>query len=418
VSGQVVSVGLLTSYVRELLERDPLLGDLWVEGEVGDLFRARSGHTYFTLRDNDGQLKCVLFRTSMTQQGSPPSSGDRIAAHGRVTVYPRDGAVQLYVDMIQPAGVGLAALELERLRQRLESEGLFDWSRKRPLPSAPQCIGVVTSADGAAWQDIQQVIARRYPFAHLILSPTIVQGSKAPESIVRALELLQLDDRPTVVILARGGGSSEDLSAFNDERVVRAVFASRLPVIAGVGHETDRTLVDEVADLRAPTPSAAAELSVPSIADLPARIHEARDHLLAHVNSYMLAGHDRVCTASVSLHRRGPKMMLETAHQDVDRASEALTERMRTYVALLRSPVVTSGAVLRALDPIAVLNRGYAVVEAADSGQLIARVAEAPAGQSVRISFIDGAAAARVEESAPYVSPWRDHVEDEDGVTA
>jgi len=418
VTSDVVPVGLLTSYVREVLERDPLLSDLWVEGEIGDLFRAKSGHVYFTLRDDDGQIKCVLFRTTVTQIGLSPIAGDQIAAHGRVTLYPRDGAIQLYIDMIQPAGVGIATLELERLRQRLEAEGLFEESRKRALPPAPQCIGVVTSPDGAAWHDIQQVITRRYPFAHLILSPTVVQGNEAPESIVRALEVVQADGRPAVIILARGGGSSDDLAAFNDERVVRAVFASRVPVITGVGHETDHTLVDEVADLRAPTPSAAAELSVPSIALLPARINEARERLRTHLGGYLADRRDHTSSKSRDLQRRNPITMLETRRQTLDSATRQLSERMRDYVDLRRAPFATSRAILEALDPVAVLQRGYAVVQDEQSGKVIARVADALAGQTVRISFVDGAARSRIEESGQYVTPWREDNERERGVPA
>ena len=271
-SRQVVSIPLLTSYIRELLESDELLSDLWVEGEVAETFVARSGHVYFTLRDTDSQLKCVLFRAQAQRLRSMPRAGDQIAAHGRISVYERDGAYQLYVDLIQPAGLGILALQLELLRQQLAAEGLFEPSRKRPIPTMPSCIGVVTSAEGAVWHDIQHVLRRRFPLVHLLLASTPVQGDNAPAGIVAALQALQDDGRADVIIVARGGGSAEDLWCFNDERVVRAVFACRVPVVSGVGHETDWTLIDDVADLRAPTPSAAAELCSPSIVDLAARI--------------------------------------------------------------------------------------------------------------------------------------------------
>lgn len=409
---QVVPVGLLTAYVRELVDRDPLLADLWVEGEISDLFHAKSGHLYFTLRDDDGQLKCVLFRTHATQLGIVPRAGDQIAAHGHVTVYPRDGAIQLYVDLIQPAGVGVAALERERLRQQLDAEGLFDDARKRLLPTAPQCIGVVTSPDGAAWHDIQQVIGRRYPFAHLILSPTSVQGSAAPEAIVSALKLLQADGRAAMIILARGGGSAEDLWAFNDERVVRAVFACKVPVVTGVGHETDRTLVDEVADLRAPTPSAAAELSVPSIADFPQRIHEARRSLARYLEQRVADHRANLGATRLNLRRTSPVRLLQTRRQNHDDAAAATSAEIRKHLRQSRMSVANERALLDILDPIAVLDRGYAVVEDAESGKLIARVADAPAGQSLRISWIDGAALSHVRESGHFVSPWRE----DDGV--
>ncbi|MDP9365285.1 MAG: exodeoxyribonuclease VII large subunit, partial [Chloroflexota bacterium] len=299
----ILPVGLLTSYVRELLDGDPLLADVWVEGEISNLFLARSGHVYFTLRGDEGQLKCVLFRVHAARQRASLLPGDQVAAHGRVTVYEKDGALQLYVDVVQPAGLGLAALQLERLRQQLAAEGLFDPSRKRPIPERPRAIGVVTSADGAVWHDIQQVLRRRYPFAELILAPTLVQGERAPAAIVAAMAAIEADGRAEVVIVARGGGSAEDLAAFNDEAVVRAVFACRLPVVTGVGHETDRTLVDEVADLRAPTPSAAAELCVPSVLEIGARLAEARERLNRGIDLALENGRLRLRHAEAHLGR-------------------------------------------------------------------------------------------------------------------
>src|SRR5215217_777716 len=279
-SARLLPVGAFVCLFREALESDPLYADLWLDGEVSDVSRSSAGHVYFNLRDDDGCLKCVLFRGQALRQHYPLRLGDQIVVHGGLSIYPRSGAIQLVADLVQPAGLGAASLELEYLRQRLEAEGLFDPLRKRPLPTSPGTIGVVTSLHGAAWHDIVNVVGRRYPLADLVLSPAQVQGDGAAESIVRALQTLQNEADVDVVILARGGGASEDLSAFNDERVVRAVFASRVPVVTGVGHATDRTLVEDVADVFAPTPSAAAELCVPSIADLSERLHSMESRLI------------------------------------------------------------------------------------------------------------------------------------------
>ncbi len=261
---RLLPVGAFVYLLRDVLESDPLYSDLWLEGEVLDLSRSSAGHTYFSLGDDDGCLKCVLFRGQALRQHQLPKLGDQVVVHGGLSIYTRTGAMQLVADLVQPAGLGLVSLELEYLRQRLEAEGLFDPLRKRALPAAPRMIGVVTSEHGAAWHDIVEVVGRRFPLAELLLAPAQVQGDGAPESIVQALQAILSGSKVDVIILARGGGATDDLSAFNDERVVRAVFASHVPIVVGVGHATDRTLVEDVADLYAPTPSAAAELCVPS----------------------------------------------------------------------------------------------------------------------------------------------------------
>jgi exodeoxyribonuclease VII large subunit len=389
----VLPVGRLTDYVRQVLEDDRLLADVWVEGEVSQAFRAQSGHVYFTLRDDEGQLKCALFRAHAVRQQRLPTPGDQVAAHGHVTLYQRDGAVQLYADVVQPAGLGLAALQLERLRQKLEAEGLFDPSRKRPLPPSPRVIGVVTSADGAVWHDIQQVIGRRYPLAELVLAPTTVQGERAPAAIVAALQAIQDDGRAEVVILARGGGGAEDLWAFNDEQVIRAVFACRVPVVSGVGHETDWTLVDAVADLRAPTPSAAAELCVPSVADLAIRIGEARERLARCAEQVVHAGADDVALLRSRLDRRSPEPAIAARHALVAGLFRRATSRQHAIERESRAKLDAHRATLGALDPRAVLARGYALLHDAGDGTLIGSVTAAAPGRAFHAHLADGVAA-------------------------
>jgi len=267
-----ISVSELTRYLREWMESDELLRDVWVQGEITNLSRPASGHVYFTIKDEYSALKCVIWRTSAGRATSNLQSGLAVEVHGYVSVYERDGTYQLYVDAVRPAGEGTLFQEFLRLKARLEEEGLFDASRKKMIPQVPAKIGVVTSPSGAALQDILNTLQRRYPLVEVILAPAAVQGENAPGELAAAIGQLNREPGIDVIIVARGGGSLEDLWAFNDERVVRAVAASHVPIISGVGHETDFTLTDFAADLRAPTPTAAAEQAVPDQMDVRERL--------------------------------------------------------------------------------------------------------------------------------------------------
>lgn len=399
-NGRVVAVKTVTAYVRAVLERDDLLADLWVQGEVAAIYHHRSGHVYFTLQDGDAQLKSVLFRTQAARHRQLPAQGDLVVAHGKVTLYEQSSTVQLYADSVQPAGQGLAALELERLRQRLEAEGLFDESRKRPLPVAPRWIGVVTSPDGAVWHDIQHVLRRRYPLTHLILSPAQVQGERAPASLVAALEALQRDGRSEVIIVARGGGSAEDLAAFNDESVVRALFASRVPVISGIGHETDWTLADLVVDLRAPTPSAAAEVSTPSVIDLALRVYEARLEL-RQLAIGILADHQlELQHQQARLRHASPERLVASSHEAMRQLIGRARRGQRQTVELVRGGVTLQSTLLRSLNPVYVLGRGYAAVSIAATGQPVTSRRQIPNGDVLHLQLADGAVLSRVESRA------------------
>ncbi len=399
-TAQPLSVSELAAYARQVLDVDPILSDVWVTGEVGGLSAPASGHLYFSLGDGDAVLKCALFRNALRRQVHRPANGMQVTAHGRFDLYPRTGMLQLLVDSIQPAGLGLAALELERLRQRLEAEGLFDPARKRPLPAMPRCIGVVTSATGAVWHDIQQTMRLRFPLVELVLAPAKVQGDGAPESIAGALAALQADGRPEIIIVARGGGSAEDLAAFNSEIVVRAVFACRVPVVSGVGHETDTTLIDHVADLRASTPTAAAQRCVPALADLRERVAEASDRLgRAGVSAL---GDIRVRTTLVRarLARVHPGHLIDDARTEVLWSRKALERAETGHRAALANAVAHRRSVLAALDPRAVLDRGYAVVSEAETGTPVPRSTAATPGVAIRAVFADGTLLARVEAVA------------------
>lgn len=398
---QLVPVGILAAYIRDVLERDPILSDIWVEGEVSNVFRAQSGHVYFTLKDSDAQLKCVLFKAQAARQRSLPEPGQQTAVHGNISVYPRDGAIQLYADVIQPAGVGLLALQFEQLRQRLEADGLFDPSRKRELPPRPRAIGVVTSPDGAVWHDIQNVLQRRYPLVEVILAPTAVQGDSAPAAIAAALDAIQDVDRVDVVILARGGGSAEDLAAFNDEDVARMVFACRVPIVTGVGHETDWTIVDWVADLRAPTPSAAAELCVPDIAELRMRLDDAlyrATHALGAAISTATTG---LGTRRHRLRRLDPTRRLRAEHQHLSDCRRRLLQRQSDGLRYRRAGLLAQAGLLRALEPSGVLRRGYAVVSNNATGELVVSSSRITPGELVTAQFADGSVSAAVVSIAP-----------------
>ena len=278
----VYSVSQITRYLKESLEADSLLNDLWLRGEVSNLTRSAAGHYYFTLKDATSQVRCVMFRPAYG--GEHLAEGAAVIAHGRVSIYEVRGDLQLIADLAQPEGVGELHLELERLKMKLEAEGLFQVSRKRPLPEFPKRIGVATSPTGAVWHDIQNVLRRRYPLVELAFAPTPVQGDTAAAGIVDAFDAFNAEDDLDLVILARGGGSLEDLWPFNEEAVARAIYASRAPVISAVGHETDYTIADMVADCRAPTPSAAAELAAPDMDELMERIESRQRYIFQWVS--------------------------------------------------------------------------------------------------------------------------------------
>jgi exodeoxyribonuclease VII large subunit len=351
---------------------------------------------YFTLRDNVGQLRCALFAMKAAQVALTPRDGAKILAHGYVELYPRDGRCQLMVDDLRPAGAGDAYLRLEALKRRLAAEGLFALERKRPLPPAPRRIGVVTSPIGAAWHDIQTVVAKRDPRVELIFAPAQVQGIGSVESMIAALDALaQLRDLD-VLILARGGGAAEELWPFNDEALVRALSRFPRPVCSGIGHETDVTLADLVADVRAPTPSAAAALVVPDARAGQQRAELAWRRVAARVRERIDARRRRLEVARRLLDRRAPAMRLAVRRQRLDEARRALDRAIARAIPLRRQRAVAAQRRLAALSPLAVLGRGYTIVEGSD-GHVRASVTALATGERVRLRMRDGRAAAAIE---------------------
>ena len=422
-ANQILEVSVANAYLKQLLESDEILSDCWIQGEVSERFEARSGHIYFTLTDEQSTLKCVIFRGNALRQRAPFRDGDLVVSHGRLTIYEQRSQYQLIADSVQPAGAGLQALQLELLRQKLESEGLFDESRKRQLPAFPRTIGVVTSADGAVWHDIQHVLARRFPLAHLVLSPAQVQGEGAPASIVNALERLVRSERPDVIIIGRGGGSADDLMAFNDERVVRALFASPIPTVSAVGHETDWTLADLVADLRAPTPSAAAEVVSPSIVELAEYAQALGREVRRLGHAANRANVDSVAQLTLRIRRQSISATVARYRPTIDQATiriagagharlaksaadlTALSNEGRhswTLSAARRDARLDRlAAQLQALDPASVLERGFAIVTDRASGAVLTSVSSVKPGDSATIALKDGTMDATIDAIVP-----------------
>jgi len=391
------SVTELTRYLRDLLESDENLQDLWVEGEVSNLSQPSSGHLYFTIKDSSSALRCVMWRNAVTRQAFLPRDGDAIEVHGNISLYEASGYYQLYADLIRPAGEGALYQEFLRLKAQLESEGLFDPLRKKPIPPWPRIIGIVTSPTGAALRDMLRTIKRRYPPVEIILAPTAVQGEEAPAGILTAIESLNRVVKPDVILLARGGGSIEDLRAFNDESVARAIVDSQAPVITGVGHETDFTIADFAADLRAATPTAAAELATPDQADL-------RQALSALSADNLRAMQLLLQTRRTDLERSHSLLLSRSPLGRVRRDRQRLDElNLRGSIALMHTLEIDRARLagldlrLRALNPQAILERGFSIVTHLD-GRIVRSVQQVQPEDDLQVRVSDGEFGARVQD--------------------
>jgi exodeoxyribonuclease VII large subunit len=380
------TVSKLTFYIRKLLEEDELLQDVWVQGEISNLSRPASGHVYFTLKDSSAALKCVMWKTSAARLGIPLQEGKAVEVHGKIGVYEVSGQYQLYADQIRPVGEGELYQEFMRLKAMLEAEGLFAPERKRPIPMFPQRIGIVTSATSAALRDMLNTLRRRLPFVEVLLAPSPVQGIEAPPALVKAIQSLNLHS-PDVIIIARGGGSIEDLWAFNDERVVRAVVMSAVPVICGVGHETDFTLCDFAADLRAPTPTAAAELATQiTIIDLRGALQNYKTRILSATLNLLAEQKTTLLSLVSQLRYTSPGRRIQSERQRVDELARRAHSSLYHHIQLQSIHVKGMQRRLEALNPNAVLARGYAVLTRKDDGSVISRVEQAGDEMKVRVS--------------------------------
>ena len=362
-SPKVYSISEINAYLRQKFEADRQLQNVWLEGEISNWKPAASGHIYFTLKDTKATIRCVIWRTTASQLiYRPQREGEAILAHGKISIYEAGGNYQFYVDDLEPAGQGALHAEFERIKAHLSAEGLFDADLKQPLPAFPKRIGVVTSPDAAALRDILNVLRRRYPLAQVILSPTAVQGEAAPRQIMAALNLLA--QQPIdVIILARGGGSLEDLWAFNNEALARAIVACPIPIVTGVGHETDFTIADFVADVRAPTPSAAAEIASPNRFDLEQSLAGAEIALTDAARHIIHQARTDLNRQAWALERLSPQNQVNTFRQQIDSLTHRAGRALQHRLDLQRQQIAGLASRLETLNPQATLSRGYAIVQ-------------------------------------------------------
>ncbi|MDA8233499.1 MAG: exodeoxyribonuclease VII large subunit [Clostridia bacterium] len=386
---QILSVKQLTLHIKKLLESDWRLHNVWVKGEISNFKDHSSGHLYLTLKDEASAIKGVMFRSKASSLAFRPENGMRVLARGYVGLYERDGQYQLYIEEMQPDGIGALHIAFEQLKKGLEAEGLFEQQHKQPLPMLPRRIGIVTSPTGAAVRDILQIIRRRFPGLHLILAPVLVQGEKAPEEIARAIRELNDRDLVDVIIVGRGGGSLEELWAFNTEVVARSIFTSRIPVVSAVGHETDYTIADFVADLRAPTPSAAAELVVPDRLELLRYLGSLEQRLELAVKGRLGRLEQRVAFyANHPLFNR-PKDRIYQLQQQVDNLMRYLQYQVQQNTEKKGRGFSVLLSRLEALSPLQTLQRGYAIACSQD-GRVITGTQQVSLGEDIEVIVSDG----------------------------
>ena len=395
-NSDIFSVTGLNNYIKNIFENNRTLSSVSVRGEISNFVNHRSGHLYFSLKDADGQIRAVMFRSRAATLKFIPESGMKVIIHGSVTVYPRDGSYQLYVTSMQPDGIGALYLAYEQMKARLAEEGLFDEEFKKPIPMIPRCIGVITSPTGAAVRDIINVTGRRFPGADLFIYPALVQGEGAENSLITALDYLDNSKLCDVIIIGRGGGSIEDLWAFNSESLARRIFAATTPIISAVGHETDFTICDFVADLRAPTPSAAAELAVPDKKDLLIRIDTLDERLCKALIRSVERSRERLERLAVATNKEKLYSLLSANKEKIvflkEKASLLINGRMNKY----REDLSREAARADALSPLSTLSRGYSIAE--NKNGIICSVSELENGDNLSVRFADGVALTEIKE--------------------
>ncbi len=387
---RALSVSEINDFIKRIFDLTPQFTDIYVHGEISNFKNHYgTGHLYFTLKDEASAIRCVMFRSSAVRLKFAPENGTKVTVHGRISAYPRDGQYQIYCDSMEPSGIGALYKAYEQLKKKLSEEGLFDESHKKKIPAFPSSVGVITSATGAAVRDIVNVTSRRYPPAEILIYPATVQGKEAAPSVIRALTYFNKVRPVDVIIVGRGGGSIEDLWAFNDEALARAVFASEIPVISAVGHETDFTICDFVADLRAPTPSAAAELAVPDIEELKGRIasYFARSDIA--VRSKIESYRQSVEHFKSSRVLTDPMAFIEDRILQLGTLSDRLAVALNKTLDDKTSRLSLASGMLNTLSPLSVLSRGYGVVTSGD-GNIVKSVKNVKAGDKITVSLADG----------------------------
>ncbi len=394
-SPTAMTVAELNEFIKNIFDSNRALSSVTVKGEISNFTLHRSGHLYFSLKDSESQIKSVMFRSSAARLKFVPENGMKIIAHGSVSVYSRDGSYQFYVNSIQPDGVGALYLAYEQLKAKLEAEGLFSQELKRPIPEFPERIGVITSPTGAAVRDIINVAGRRYPLAKIYLYPSLVQGDGAEENLISALDYFNKTKLVDTIIIGRGGGSIEDLWAFNGERLARKIYETEIPVISAVGHETDFTICDFVSDLRAPTPSAAAELAVPDIRELFMTLAACEERLSLSLIRLSEIKREKLQNSSQRLVESGGKISAqrrENLDGIYEKISKAMSSNVKDKAALLK----LFAEKLNALSPLSVLARGYAIPE--NESGIIRSVCELERGDNFKLRLKDGSLVGKVEK--------------------
>lgn len=394
---KIFTVGQINRYIRNLLENDFILSSLLVKGEISNFKAHSSGHLYFTLKDASGALSCVMFRQDAAGLPFEPENGMQVVVYGHISLYEKTGQYQLYAEFMEPLGIGALQVAFEQLKEKLAAEGLFDGDFKREIPKNPSCIAVITSPTGAAVRDILQIVKRRDPNVKVAIFPTLVQGEQAAADIVRSLKLVNEWGKADVIILGRGGGSMEDLWCFNDENVARAVFASEIPVISAVGHETDFTITDFVADMRAPTPSAAAELATTPLAERREAFHRLELRLERDVSALLTS-----CRRRLDLLKSRPVMErpLERIYRtmmDVEETQQRLDKEMTNRLMQRAEHWQYLTNRLEAASPLAVMSRGY-VMAVTSSGNLLTSAKQAEVGDRVTLHLQDGKIETNIQE--------------------
>ena len=380
------SVSQITKYVKDIFDSDEVLTDLWVKGEVSNLSHSAAGHFYFTLKDATNQIKCVMFKPAYGNEHL--MNGVSVSVHGRVSIYEVRGDMQIYGNLVQPSGVGERYLALELLKSSLEQEGLFLDSRKRPLPRFPKKIGVATSPNGSVWHDIQNVISRRFPLVELVLAPTSVQGESAPDGIVQGLRLLNQRADIDLIIIARGGGSAEELWAFNEEIVCRAIYGSKAPVISAIGHETDVTLSDLVSDYRAPTPSAAAEVAVPDMHEISEKLYYDFIDIGNIMMRYLDSKKSGIHEYDRSLKRHVPNF--DSLRQKLDELTQQSGKTLLHRNDLMKEVLNAMKSRLQALHPANVLSRGYSILQKSSDATIVMSKKQVQANEDLVVTLKDG----------------------------
>jgi len=398
----VLTVTQLNNYIKSILDQTKVLTSVFIKGEISNFTNHyKTGHLYFTLKDEGGLIRAVMFKSAAQKLKFMPSDGMKVIAHGRLSMYVKDGQCMFYADSLEPDGVGALYVAFEQLKAKLGAEGLFSENRKKPLPKIPRRVGIITSPTGAAVRDMINIMGRRFPFAELVLFPALVQGDGAAAQLIEGIRYFNAARNADVIIIGRGGGSIEDLWAFNDEALARTVAASAIPVISAVGHETDFTICDFAADKRAPTPSAAAELAVPETSELMRKFDNLEKRLQLLTEQSIKLKHQRYDRAAQSRVFAMPELLIDDRRLASLNTERRLESAMKLCIAAQRSRFVTSTAKLEALNPMAVISRGYSAVYTEDK-KLIKSVDQVNVGDDISFKTSDGEVTGKVTDKRKY----------------